>query len=173
METLRSRSTSPCGLGGRQNQVLKRAAVSLGMPTSLASQRAPTLAPILALVDRQNPMLRLATRADAPALDALMKASIAALFPAFYDEQQTASGVVYIGEVDELLIDDGTYFVMEADGDREPVACGGWSRRDKLFRGEASQDGRPRLLDPATSGAGPRDVRARRLGATRPRHPGL
>jgi GNAT superfamily N-acetyltransferase len=82
-----------------------------------------------------------------------MKASIAALFPAFYDERQTASGVRWIAEVDEQLIDDGTYFVMDAQGDRDPVACGGWSRRDKLFHGEASQEGRARLLDPATEPA--------------------
>ncbi len=33
------------------------------------------------------------------------------------------------------------------------VACGGWSRRDKLFSGEAGQEGRARLLDPATEPA--------------------
>jgi GNAT superfamily N-acetyltransferase len=108
---------------------------------------------ILAAVDQATAMLRLATRDDGPAIDALMKASIAALFPAFYDEQQTASGIRWIGEVDEQLIDDGTYFLIEAAGDADPVACGGWSRRDKLFRGEASQEGRARLLDPATEPA--------------------
>jgi len=104
-------------------------------------------------VDRPTPALRLATRDDGPAIDALMKASIAALFPAFYDERQTASAVVHVAEVDELLIDDGTYFVMESEGDPAPVACGGWSRRDMLFRGEAAQEGRARLLDPATEPA--------------------
>ena len=33
------------------------------------------------------------------------------------------------------------------------MACGGWSRRDKLFSGEAAQEGRARLLDPTTEAA--------------------
>ena len=102
-----------------------------------------------------DPTMRLATMGDRDAIDALMKASTAALFPAFYDAQQTASSVEHIAHVDPMLIDDGTYFVLETAG--ELVACGGWSRRDKLFSGEASQEGRARLLDPA---AEPARVRA-------------
>ena len=101
--------------------------------------------------DLPVPVLRLATFADAEAIDALMKASIRAIFPAFYDERQTASSVIHIGHVDLLLLDDGTYFVLEAGG--EVVACGGWSRRDKLFSGEAAQENRVRTLDPATEAA--------------------
>ena len=97
------------------------------------------------------PMLRVATREDAGAIDALMKASIRSIFPAFYDADQVASSVVHIGHVDTMLLDDGTYFVLESGG--EVVACGGWSRRDKLFSGEASQEGRMRPLDPATEAA--------------------
>ena len=100
---------------------------------------------------RPGPSMRLAVLADREAIDALMKASTAALFPAFYDERQTASSVVHIAHVDPMLIEDGTYFVLEADG--ELVASGGWSRRDKLFSGEAAQEGRDRLLDPATEPA--------------------
>ena len=100
---------------------------------------------------RPDPVMRLAAPADREAIDALMKASTAALFPAFYDERQTASSVVHIAHVDPMLIEDGTYLVLEADG--EIVACGGWSRRDKLFSGEAAQEGRARLLDPATEPA--------------------
>src|SRR5687768_3289548 len=61
-----------------------------------------------------EPVLRLATRADEPAIDGLMKASTAALFPAFYDARQTASSIDYIAHVDPMLIDDETYFVIEA-----------------------------------------------------------
>ena len=43
-----------------------------------------------------------------------------------------------------MLIDDATYFVVEDDA--EIVACGGWSRRAKLFTGTGSTDGR--ALDP-------------------------
>jgi len=98
-----------------------------------------------------EPRLRVATNEDRDVIDALMKASTRALFPAFYDGQQTASSVVYIAHIDPMLIDDGTYFVLEAGG--EIVACGGWSRRDKLFSGSAEQEGRARLLDPATEPA--------------------
>lgn len=100
---------------------------------------------------RPDPTLRLATLDDVPIVDALMKASTADLFPAFYDERQTASSVVYIAHVDPMLIEDGTYFVLEADG--EVVACGGWSRRDKLFSGSSDQEGLVRVLDPATDPA--------------------
>jgi GNAT superfamily N-acetyltransferase len=102
-------------------------------------------------VENVEPRLRLATQDDRDEIDGLMKASTAALFPAFYDEQQTASSVVHIAHVDPMLIDDATYFVIEAGG--EIVACGGWSRRDKLFSGSAEQEGRARLLDPATEPA--------------------
>jgi GNAT superfamily N-acetyltransferase len=102
--------------------------------------------------DPAEPVLRLATPADAPAIDALMKASIRAIFPAFYGEAQTAASEVHIGHVDPMLIEDGTYLVVEVAGEGI-VACGGWSRRDKLFSGEAAQEGRARLLDPATEPA--------------------
>jgi GNAT superfamily N-acetyltransferase len=98
-----------------------------------------------------EPDLRVATMADRDPIDALMKASTAAIFPAFYDARQTASSVVHIAHVDPMLLEDGTYLVLEAG--REIVACGGWSRRDKLFSGEATQEGRARLLDPATEAA--------------------
>jgi GNAT superfamily N-acetyltransferase len=95
--------------------------------------------------------LRVATLNDAPAIDDLMKASIAALFPAFYDARQTASSIVHIGSVDRMLIDDGTYFVIE-DGDAI-IACGGWSRRDKLYTGSGAGATDARRLDAATEPA--------------------
>ena len=102
-------------------------------------------------MDEGQPILRVATRADVDAIDALMKASTRDNFPAFYDERQTASSVIHIAHVDTMLVDDGTYFVLEADS--ELVGCGGWSRRDKLFSGSADQEGLARLLDPATEPA--------------------
>ena len=91
--------------------------------------------------------LRLATIEDAEQIDALMKVSIRDLFPLFYDDAQTEASVRYIGEVDRTLIEDGTYFAVESGG--ELVACGGWSRRDKLYTGSGSAAGDARLLDPA------------------------
>lgn len=97
------------------------------------------------------PVLRLAAPADVPEIDALMKVSTRELFPAFYDERQTTSAVEYIAHVDTRLVTDATYFVLESDGGI--VACGGWSRRDKLFSGSADQESLDRLLDPATEAA--------------------
>ena len=103
----------------------------------------------------EQPTLRLADLEDVGAIDALMKASVAAIFPRFYDETQTAASVKYIASVDRMLIKDGTYFVLEAD--HEIVACGGWSRRDKLYSGSGNAAGDARLLDPE---AEPARVRA-------------
>jgi GNAT superfamily N-acetyltransferase len=58
--------------------------------------------------------------------------------------------VRFVSQVDPLLLEDGTYFVLEA-GD-ELVGCGGWSRRDKLYTG-GGDAGDERLLDPATEPA--------------------
>jgi GNAT superfamily N-acetyltransferase len=98
-----------------------------------------------------QPTLRVAGPADAAAIEALMKESGAALFPAGYDERQSESAVRYVAEVDEMLLADGTYFVFEVDG--EPVACGGWSRRDKFYTGSGDAAGDARLLEPATEPA--------------------
>src|SRR5262245_13721546 len=98
-----------------------------------------------------EPVLRVATLEDRHAIDALMKQSGAALFPRFYDEAQARSATRFVSEVDPMLLEDGTYFVLETGG--EPVACGGWSRRDKLYTGSGEADGDARTLDPATEPA--------------------
>src|SRR5581483_2399356 len=101
-----------------------------------------------------EPRLRVATPADAETVEALMKVSGAALFPRVYDARQTASALRYVCVADPDLLADGTYFVVE--NEREVVACGGWSRRDKLYTGDDAA-GDDRLLDPA---AEPARVRA-------------
>ena len=94
---------------------------------------------------------RLARASDAEEIQALMEASVHALFPAFYDERQTASAAVHVAHLDRQLIEDGTYYVHEAGG--EIVACGGWSRRNKLFTGAGDAEDDGRLLDPRTEPA--------------------
>jgi GNAT superfamily N-acetyltransferase len=106
-------------------------------------------------MDRAEPVLRVATPDDAPRVEALMKESAAALFPRYYDERQSASAVRYVAQVDPMLLADGTYFVLESEG--EFVACGGWSRRDRLHTGSGESEGDSRTLDPATE---PAKVRA-------------
>ena len=97
------------------------------------------------------PPQRLAMESDADAISELMRASVLELFPRFYDERQTASAAVHIAHLDMLLIRDRTYFVHEANG--EIVACGGWSRRSKLYTGSGAGDDDERLLDPKTEPA--------------------
>ena len=106
-------------------------------------------------VDQVQVVLRVAGLGDETAIDALMQESTAALFPRYYDDRQTASAVRFVAHADPLIIADGTYFVLEADG--ELVGCGGWSRRDRLYTGSGESDDDGRLLDPATE---PAKVRA-------------
>jgi GNAT superfamily N-acetyltransferase len=96
-------------------------------------------------------VLRPAVLADAPAISELMRASVRELFPHFYDARQTASAVIHVAALDIALIEDGTYLVHEAGG--ALVACGGWSRRNKLHAGKGDAPDDDRLLDPSTEPA--------------------
>lgn len=98
-----------------------------------------------------EPALRIATREDATRIEALMKASAAAIFPAYYDARQTESAVRNIARVDPDILDDGTYFVLVVGEDI--VGCGGWSRRGRVYMGSADAPGDDRYLDPATEAA--------------------
>lgn len=99
-----------------------------------------------------NPTLvhRRARRADLDALKALMDAAITELQKPFLDERQIASSRTIMG-LDTQLIDDGTYFIVEADG--HLAGCGGWSRRATLYGGDQSPGRNAALLDPATDAA--------------------
>ena len=110
-----------------------------------------------------NPALthRLACRADLDALRDLMDAAISELLKPFLDERQIASSRAIMG-LDTQLIDDGTYFVVEAGG--QLAGCGGWSRRATLYGGDQTPGRSPALLDPASDAA-----RVRAM-YTHPRH---
>jgi GNAT superfamily N-acetyltransferase len=99
----------------------------------------------------ETPPQRVARLDDAPRIAELMRASVYEIFPRFYDARQTASAAMHIAALDPRLLEDGTYFVHEHDG--EIVACGGWSKRNKLASGEGAADGDDRLLDPSTDPA--------------------
>jgi ketosteroid isomerase-like protein len=113
------------------------------------------------------PPQRLALESDADAISELMRASVLELFPRFYDERQTASAAVHIAHLDMQLIEDRTYFVHEAHG--EIVACGGWSRRSKLYTGSGAGEDDERLLDPETEPARVRAMFVRSDWTRRPR----
>jgi GNAT superfamily N-acetyltransferase len=98
-------------------------------------------------------MIRKATPADLPAIEQVMRASMASLGAGFYDEAQVASAIRYIAVPDRQLVDDGTYFVVVEEEGGRVVACGGWSGRRKLFSGPSSQDALEGWADPATEPA--------------------
>ncbi|MEV6609132.1 GNAT family N-acetyltransferase [Kutzneria sp. NPDC051319] len=81
----------------------------------------------------------------------LMRRSVLEVFPRFHDERETVAAARYLTEPDLALIDDGTYFVVDVDG--QLVACGGWSRRNKLYTGSGDAPGDDRRLDPAVEPA--------------------
>ncbi|GAA4893862.1 N-acetylglutamate synthase-like GNAT family acetyltransferase [Stackebrandtia albiflava] len=96
-------------------------------------------------------MLREAVESDVPAIGALMRRSVREVFPLFHDDRETAAAARYLTEPDTVLIEDRTYYVHEAGG--QIVACGGWSRRDKLYTGSGAAPTDDRMLDPATEPA--------------------
>jgi GNAT superfamily N-acetyltransferase len=98
-------------------------------------------------------MIRKAVAADLPEIERVMRVSMTALSEGFYDARQTASAVRYISEPDGQLVDDGTYFVVIEKEEGRVVACGGWSRRRKLFTGTAVQASVQGFLDPAVDAA--------------------
>lgn len=95
--------------------------------------------------------IREATRDDVEGIARVMRASLREIGRLSYDDAQVASSLVHLAVPDELLIDDGTYFVAVADG--EIVGCGGWSRRRKTHAGSAQSASDAALLDPATEPA--------------------
>ncbi|MCW2143077.1 Acetyltransferase (GNAT) domain-containing protein [Actinoplanes cyaneus] len=97
---------------------------------------------------------RLAVRDDLAELQVLIGAAIRELQKGFLDEAQIASSQAIMG-LDTALIDDGTYFVVEAEG--LIVGCGGWSRRATLYGGDHLVGRDAALLDP---GREPAKVRA-------------
>ncbi len=97
---------------------------------------------------------RLATRDDVPALQALADAAIDILQRQHLDPIQVAASRA-IMTIDERLVEDGTYFVVECEG--RIAGCGGWSRRTTYYTGDPHGVEGDGFVDPAT---GPARVRA-------------
>jgi len=96
-------------------------------------------------------VVRTATRADVAELNTLIAASARALSVGFYTPEQVDAAVAYVFGVDTGLVDDGTYFVVESEG--QLVGCGGWSRRGALYGGDQRPMERAPRLNPATDPA--------------------
>jgi GNAT superfamily N-acetyltransferase len=101
--------------------------------------------------------LRLAVEEDTPKLKALIDASVRALQAEDYSASQIDHALQTVFGVDSQLIADRTYFVVESKiaerGERVIAGCGGWSRRKKLYGGDAWTEQRFGLLDPASDAA--------------------
>lgn len=93
---------------------------------------------------------RLAGRDDLEALKALMDEAISENLKAFLDESQITSSRAIMG-LDTQLIDDGTYFMVEIEG--QLAGCGGWSRRATMYGGDQTPGRSAALLDPKIDAA--------------------
>jgi GNAT superfamily N-acetyltransferase len=94
--------------------------------------------------------IRVAEPRDVPALIEVMDRAILENQRAFLSDEQIDSSRAIMG-IDDQLVADGTYFVVEDDG--AIAGCGGWSRRATLYGHNATHGRDARLLDPATEPA--------------------
>ncbi len=96
--------------------------------------------------------LRKAVPADVAAIMELIVESVKGLSSFDYSSRQIELSIGSVFGVDLELIEDGTYFVAESEGNI--VGCGGWSRRKTLYGSSTyshSRNAEP--LDPTTDPA--------------------
>jgi GNAT superfamily N-acetyltransferase len=94
--------------------------------------------------------LRTATVEDLPVLRAVMDAAIGELQQGFLSPEEIESSRAIMG-LDTQLVDDGTYYVVEYDG--QVAGCGGWSRRATLYGSDTTPGRDAQLLDPTVDPA--------------------
>ncbi|NNF17447.1 MAG: GNAT family N-acetyltransferase [Gammaproteobacteria bacterium] len=107
--------------------------------------------------DQSNPAAftyRIASQADVPAIILLMQAAIAENMKAFLSAQEIEAARETMG-VDQTLIEDSTYFIIETIVDDHPVmvGCGGWGKRRTLYGGDHTVRRDDSFSDPATEPA--------------------
>lgn len=97
---------------------------------------------------------RLAQASDKAAIIELMRASIAQNMKAFLSPEEIEAAKETMG-VDQTLIDDQTYFVIETTNGDETVmvGCGGWGKRKTLYGGDHTVGRDDSLSDPAVDAA--------------------
>jgi GNAT superfamily N-acetyltransferase len=96
-------------------------------------------------------LLRKATLADIPQLEALIARSARGLSAEDYRPSQIEGALRGAFGVDTQLLADQTYFVAEEGG--RFVGCGGWSFRTTLFGGDARAGRDSSMLDPHSQAA--------------------
>ncbi|MBS1840608.1 MAG: GNAT family N-acetyltransferase [Acidobacteria bacterium] len=100
--------------------------------------------------------VRLATSTDIPTLHALIESSVRVLQSGDYTPAQIEGALGTVLGLDTQLIEDETYFVIEATtqpNEKVIVACGGWSKRKTLFGSDHAAIRESQLLDPKTDAA--------------------
>ncbi|MAW82197.1 MAG: GNAT family N-acetyltransferase [Parvularcula sp.] len=97
---------------------------------------------------------RIATEADTDAIVGLMKASIAENMKGFLTPEEIVAAQETMG-LDTTLLEDGTYFVIEAEKDGKTVmaGCGGWGKRKTLYGGNHTKGRNDAYADPAKDAA--------------------
>lgn len=104
-----------------------------------------------------NLRIRTAVSADVPRLREIIEASVRGLQSGDYSQPQIEGALKSVYGVDTQLIEDGTYFAVEALAATSPqpaiVACGGWSKRKTLYGGDQFAGREDSLLDPAHDAA--------------------
>lgn len=97
-------------------------------------------------------LLRKAELNDHDEIAGLIADSVRGLSSEDYTTRQIELSITSVFGVDEDLIRDGTYFVVESLG--KIVGCGGWSRRKTLYGASIYDQSRdPQFLDPQTDAA--------------------
>ena len=97
---------------------------------------------------------RIATHDDVDDIVNLMKLSIEINMRAFLSKAEIEAAKETMG-VDNTLIEDGTYFIIETEkgGQTHIVGCGGWGKRRTLYGGNHTVGRDDSLSNPETEPA--------------------
>ncbi len=99
-----------------------------------------------------NLAVRLAHPSDIPELKQLIQDAARGLMAKDYTTRQIESALTHLLGVDSRLIEDGTYYVAEVDG--EIAGAGGWSRRKAIYGHDATpREDADVFLDPMSDAA--------------------
>jgi GNAT superfamily N-acetyltransferase len=97
---------------------------------------------------------RIAAQSDIPAIIDLMRLAIEENMKAYISREEIEAAKETMG-MDQTLIDDGSYFLIEAELESRQVlvGCGGWGKRRTLYGGNHTKGRDDSLSDPATEAA--------------------
>ena len=97
---------------------------------------------------------RIAAQSDIPAIIDLMRLAIEENMKVYISREEIEAAKETMG-MDQTLIDDGSYFLIEAEVESRQVlvGCGGWGKRRTLYGGNHTKGRDDSLSDPATDAA--------------------